>query len=71
MSNASGLTKREKKVLSFIKDNTEGISLQEIAYLMDVSLIDLAKDMKRLLGKGLIRKENNKYYPECASPSCH
>jgi DNA-binding CsgD family transcriptional regulator len=62
MSYSSGLTKREKKVLSIIRENSEGITLPETAYLMDMSLIDLAKDMKRLLKKGEIKKKNNKYF---------
>jgi len=58
-----GLTDREKTILSIIRDNPEGITLPEIAYIMGVAFVTITKDLARLLKEGLIKKEENRYFP--------
>lgn len=57
------LTAREKKILAVVKENTEGIILPEIAYIMGIAFLSIIQDVKRLLKKGLIKKKENKYFP--------
>ena len=57
---ASGLTDKEKN-LSIIKDNPEGITLPEIAYIMEVASISISREIKKLLKKDRIKKKRNKY----------
>ena len=60
------LSNREKEILSLIKENSEGIPLPEVAYVMGVGLVTIIEDAKRLTKKGLIEKKDNKYFA-CSS----
>jgi len=58
----SKLTEREKKILSIVKNNPEGITLPEISYITGVEFFSIIKDIKKLLNGGNIKKEKNKYF---------
>ena len=57
---------REKEILSIIDENSKGIPLPEIAYIMGVGIVTIIQDAKRLTKKGLIKKKDNKYFA-CSS----
>jgi len=59
MTKATVLTQKEKEILSIIRDNPEGISLPETAYIMDVAFVSIIQDAKKLLQEGVIKKKNN------------
>ena len=61
---ASGLTNKEKKILAIVKDNPEGITLPEIAYIMGVTFVTITRDIKKLLKTEHIKKNRNKYLPD-------
>ena len=56
------LTKREREILSVIRDNPEGITLAETAYVLDTASVMISKHMKKLLTLGLIKKKENRYF---------
>lgn len=58
----SGFTRRQEKILSIVKDNPEGITLPEIAYIMGVAFVTITQDVKKLLSNGYIKKRENKYF---------
>jgi len=55
-------TEKERKILSIIKKNPEGITLPEIAYDMGVAFVTITKDVKKMLQDGLIKKVDNRYF---------
>ena len=59
----SELSDKEEKILSIVNDNPEGISLPEIAYVMEVAYITITRDIKKLMTDGLIKKEDYLYFP--------
>jgi DNA-binding MarR family transcriptional regulator len=56
------LTNKEKEILAIIKNNPDGIALPEIAYLMGEAFVTIIPETKRLSKKGLIEKEEYKYF---------
>jgi len=58
----SGSSEKEMKIISIIEDNQKGITLSEIAFLMDVAPVSISKNIKMLMDDGHIRKEENKYF---------
>jgi predicted transcriptional regulator len=56
------LTKREREILSVVRDNPEGITLPETAYILDTASVMISKHMKKLLSLGLIKKIKNRYF---------
>ncbi len=56
------LKKREREILSVIKENPEGITLPETAYILDTASVKLSMHMKKLLTLGLIEKRENRYF---------
>lgn len=62
------LNRKEKEILSIIREDNEGIVLPEIAYVMDVDFVTIIQDVKRLNRKGLIKKKKNKYFACQSSP---
>ena len=56
------LTKREREILSVVRDNPEGINLPETAYVLDTASVMISKHMKKLLTLGLIKKKENRYF---------
>jgi len=56
------LTKREREILSVVRDNPEGINLPETAYILDTASVMISKHMKKLLSLGLIKKIKNRYF---------
>jgi hypothetical protein len=58
----SGSSEKEMKIISIIEDSPRGITLSEIAFLMDVASVSISKNIKRLMDEGHIRKEENKYF---------
>ncbi|MGB2762881.1 MAG: hypothetical protein WBC20_00575, partial [Candidatus Aminicenantaceae bacterium] len=57
------LSEKERKILSIVNANPEGISLPEIANVMEVAYITITRDIKKLLTDGLIKKEDYLYFP--------
>jgi len=58
-----GVSDKETKILSVIKDNPDGMTLPQIAYVMGVAFVTITRDVKKLLADGLIKKEENQYFP--------
>jgi len=59
---APRLSEREKEIISILKADPHGISLPEMAYILDVASLNLMRDVKKLLKKGLIKKRENRYF---------
>ncbi len=57
------LTRKQKDILTVVKENPDGITLPEIAYAMGVPFVTLAKDAKKLIDLKQIRKRENRYFP--------
>ena len=57
------LSEKERNILSVVNDNPEGISLPEIANVMEVAYITITRDIKKLMTDGLIKKEDFLYFP--------
>ncbi len=56
------LTKKEEAILSVVRDNPEGITLPETAYILDTASVMISKHKKKLMTLGLIKKEINRYF---------
>ena len=56
------LTKKEKAILSVVRDNPEGITLPETVYILGTASVMISKQMKKLMTLGLIKKEKNRYF---------
>ncbi len=56
------LTNKEKEILAIIENNPEGITLPEIAYLMDEAFVTIIPEARKLSKKGLVKKKNYKYF---------
>lgn len=57
-----GFTRRQEQILSIVKDNPEGVTLPEIAYIMGVAFVTITQDVKKLLSNSHIKKKVNKYF---------
>jgi hypothetical protein len=52
---------REDKVLAFLKENSSGMTLAELAYSMDMPSAATAKTLRQMLSKKEIRKKDQLY----------
>ena len=55
---------KDKKILAIIKENPEGITMPEVAYVMGVAFVSISRNVRKLLIDGRIIKKDNKYYRE-------
>ncbi len=56
------LSAKERKIVAAVRENPDGITLPEIAYIMGVPFITLARNVKSLAGKKVIRKKDSRYF---------
>lgn len=52
------------EILAAIKSTANGLTVSEISYLMGTTAAAINPDLKKLLGKGAIRKEGNTYFAD-------